>query len=71
MVTISETDLQTQFGRYKALALREPVSIATGGAETLVMLSGHRQRGILVHIGLAPITGACYQHPCGSSPSER
>ena len=39
MVTISETDLESQFGSYKALALREPVSITSDGAETLVMLS--------------------------------
>jgi len=39
MVTITAADLAKQFGKYRDLALREPVSITHHGRQTLVMLS--------------------------------
>lgn len=39
MVTITAGDLQKQFGRYRDMALREPVSVTHHGRESLVMLS--------------------------------
>ena len=39
MVTITAADLAKQFGKYRDLALREPVSVTHHGRETLVMLA--------------------------------
>ncbi len=39
MVTITTADLHKQFGRYRELALREPVSITHHGRESLVVMS--------------------------------
>lgn len=39
MVTITAGELQKQFGRYRDIALKEPVSVTHHGRESLVMLS--------------------------------
>ena len=39
MVTITAADLARQFGKYRDIALREPVSVTHHGRETLVMLA--------------------------------
>lgn len=39
MVTITAADLAKQFGKYRDIALREPVSVTHHGRETVVMLS--------------------------------
>lgn len=39
MVTITSAELQKQFGRYRELALRAPVSVTHHGRESLVVLS--------------------------------
>ena len=44
MVTITAAELQRQFGRYRDLALKEPVSVTHHGRESLVMLSAEEYR---------------------------
>jgi len=44
MVTVTAAELQRQFGRYRDLALKEPVSITHHGRETLVVLSADEYR---------------------------
>ena len=44
MVTVTAAELQRQFGRYRDLALREPVSITHHGRESLVVLSADEYR---------------------------
>ena len=39
MVTITSAELQKQFGRYREMALREPVSVTHHGRESLVVMS--------------------------------
>ena len=39
MVTVTAAELQKQFGRFRDLALREPVSVTHHGRDSLVMLS--------------------------------
>ena len=39
MVTVTGAELQKRFGRYRDLALREPVTVTHHGRESLVMLS--------------------------------
>lgn len=39
MVTITAAELQKRFGRYRDVALREPVSVTHHGRESLVVLS--------------------------------
>jgi prevent-host-death family protein len=39
MVTITAAELQKQFGRYRDMALREPVAVTHHGRESLVVLS--------------------------------
>jgi prevent-host-death family protein len=39
MVTVTSADLQKQFGRYRELALREPVTVTHHGRESLVVMS--------------------------------
>lgn len=39
MVTITAAELQKQFGRYRDIALREPVSVTHHGRESLVVMS--------------------------------
>ena len=39
MVTITAAELQKQFGRYREVALREPVSVTHHGRESLVVLA--------------------------------
>lgn len=39
MVTVTAADLQKQFGRYRDIAQREPVSVTHHGRESLVVLS--------------------------------
>ncbi|MCI0468100.1 MAG: type II toxin-antitoxin system Phd/YefM family antitoxin [Beijerinckiaceae bacterium] len=39
MVTITAAELQKQFGRYRDVALKEPVSVTHHGRKTLVILS--------------------------------
>ncbi len=39
MVTITAAELQKQFGRYRDIALREPVLVTHHGRETLVVMS--------------------------------
>lgn len=39
MVTITAAELQNHFGRYRDLALREPVSVTHHGRESIVLLS--------------------------------
>jgi prevent-host-death family protein len=44
MVKITAAELQKQFGRYREVAIREPVSITHHGRESLVMLSADEYR---------------------------
>jgi prevent-host-death family protein len=39
MVTITAAELQKQFGRYREVAIREPLSVTHHGRESLVVLS--------------------------------
>lgn len=39
MVTATSAEVQKQFGRYREVALREPVIITNHGRDSLVMLS--------------------------------
>lgn len=39
MVTVTAGDLQKQFGRYRDMALKEPVAVTHHGRDSLVMLS--------------------------------
>jgi PHD/YefM family antitoxin component YafN of YafNO toxin-antitoxin module len=39
MVTVTAAELQKQFGRFRDLALREPVSVTHHGRDSLVILS--------------------------------
>jgi prevent-host-death family protein len=39
MVTVTAAQLQKQFGRYRDLALKEPVAVTHHGRESLVVLS--------------------------------
>jgi prevent-host-death family protein len=41
MATITAAELQKQFGRYREVAMREPVSVTHHGRESLVILSAH------------------------------
>lgn len=44
MVTITAAELQRKFGRYRDLALKEPVLVTHHGRESLVMLSAEEYR---------------------------
>lgn len=44
MVTVTAADLAKQFGKYRDLALREPVSVTHHGRETVVILSADEYR---------------------------
>lgn len=44
MVTITAAELQKQFGRFRDMARREPVSVTHHGREDLVMLSAEEYR---------------------------
>ena len=44
MVTITAAELQKQFGRYREIAIREPVSVTHHGRESLVVLSADEYR---------------------------
>jgi len=44
MVTITAAELQKRFGRYRDMALREPVSVTHHGRESLVMLSAEEYK---------------------------
>ena len=44
MVKITAAELQKQFGRYREVAIREPVSITHHGRESLVILSADEYR---------------------------
>lgn len=44
MVTITAAELQKQFGRYRDLALKEPVSVTHHGRESLVVLAADEYR---------------------------
>jgi prevent-host-death family protein len=44
MVTITAAELQKQFGRYRDIALREPVSVTHHGRETLVVMSAEEYK---------------------------
>jgi prevent-host-death family protein len=39
MVTITAAELQKQFGRYRDLAIKEPVAVTHHGRESLVLMS--------------------------------
>jgi prevent-host-death family protein len=39
MVVVTSADLQKQFGRYRELALKEPVTVTHRGRESLVVMS--------------------------------
>jgi PHD/YefM family antitoxin component YafN of YafNO toxin-antitoxin module len=39
MVTVTAAELQKQFGRFRDMALREPVSVTHHGRDSLVILS--------------------------------
>ena len=39
MARVSSADLQRHFGRYRDVALREPVTITTHGRDSLVLLA--------------------------------
>ena len=38
MIAVTSADLQKQFGRYRELALKEPVSVTHHGRESLVVM---------------------------------
>ncbi len=44
MVTITSAELQRQFGRYRDMALKEPVTVTHHGRESLVILSVEEYR---------------------------
>ncbi len=44
MVTITAAELQRQFGRYRDMALKEPVAVTHHGRESLVILSAEEYR---------------------------
>ena len=44
MVTITAAEFQKQFGRYREIAIREPVSVTHHGRESLVLLSADEYR---------------------------
>lgn len=44
MVSVTAADLAKQFGKYRDLALREPVSVTHHGRETVVILSADEYR---------------------------
>ncbi len=44
MVTITAAELQKQFGRYRELAIKEPVSVTHHGRESLVVLSAEEYK---------------------------
>ena len=39
MITITAAELQKQFGRYRDIAIREPVAVTHQGRESIVVLS--------------------------------
>ena len=39
MVTVTSAEMQKQFGRFRDIAQREPVTVTNHGRESLVMLS--------------------------------
>jgi PHD/YefM family antitoxin component YafN of YafNO toxin-antitoxin module len=39
MITVTAAELQKQFGRFRDIAIREPVSVTHHGRDSLVMLS--------------------------------
>lgn len=44
MVKITAAELQKQFGRYREVAIREPVSVTHHGRDSLVILSADEYR---------------------------
>jgi len=44
MVTITAAELQKQFGRYREMAIKEPVSVTHHGRESLVILSAEEYK---------------------------
>jgi hypothetical protein len=49
MLTITAAELQKQFGRFRDIAIREPVSVTHHGRDSLVMLSSreyHRLKSL-------------------------
>jgi prevent-host-death family protein len=44
MVTVTAAEFQRQFGRYRDLALKEPVAVTHHGRESLVMLSAEEYK---------------------------
>ena len=44
MVSVSAADLAKQFGKYRDMALREPVAVTHHGRETVVILSAEEYR---------------------------
>ncbi|MGV3551900.1 type II toxin-antitoxin system prevent-host-death family antitoxin [Rhizobium sp.] len=44
MVKITAAELQKQFGRYREVAIREPVSVTHHGRDSLVILSAKEYR---------------------------
>jgi len=44
MLTVTATELQRHFGRYRGSALQEPVAITADGQESLVLLSAEEYR---------------------------
>jgi prevent-host-death family protein len=44
MVTITAAELQKQFGRYRDMAIKEPLSVTHHGRESLVILSAEEYK---------------------------
>jgi prevent-host-death family protein len=44
MIRVTAADLQKQFGRYRDLAIKEPVAVTHHGRESLVVLSAAEYR---------------------------
>ncbi|WP_295393511.1 type II toxin-antitoxin system Phd/YefM family antitoxin [uncultured Thiodictyon sp.] len=44
MLTVTATELQRHFGRYRGSALQEPVAITADGQQSLVLLSAEEYR---------------------------
>lgn len=44
MVTITAAELQNHFGRYRDLALKEPVSVTHHGRESVVVMSAEEYK---------------------------
>ena len=44
MVSVTAAELAKQFGKYRDLSLREPVSVTHHGRETVVILSADEYR---------------------------